>query len=309
MTPLTPPAAARPMSRPQVPPPLPAVDVPVPAWPVVARAHRRLDTVRSCTGRVATLAGAALAAAGLFTPALTGAGLLATAVATCVGVGSLRRWKTRGHQLATATVLYVLPGVGLAGLLAAERAVTGHWGEALALTAWTTGTWAVRPARAARRMVSPAPPPPAAPVAPRRQQEAAAVDAHPAARWWAAHVAVDGETAPGTLLEDVQQTGPAALRAVIRSVQPGRPVPDVSIRRLSALMDVPEDQIAIGPVPGRGASVRLLTIGQPEAVDDPQTMWAKRIAPLAMPGAVLTGIRTGPAAAAHAPLADLEAGQ
>ncbi|GLW22845.1 hypothetical protein Mame01_28880 [Microbispora amethystogenes] len=47
-----------------------------------------------------------------------------------------------------------------------------------------------------------------------------------------------------------------AMVTVIRSAVTGRPVPDVFIRNLSALMDVPEDLIDIGPVPGRGAGVR-----------------------------------------------------
>ncbi|WP_133306024.1 hypothetical protein [Microbispora triticiradicis] len=71
------------------------------------------------------------------------------------------------------------------------------------------------------------------------------------------------------------------------------------IRNLSALMDVPEDLIDIGPVPGRGAGVRRLTIGTPDLHSDPATVWAQRIAPLAMPGAVLTSVRIGRPGAAH----------
>ncbi|WP_068929326.1 hypothetical protein [Planobispora rosea] len=160
--------------------------------------------------------------------------------------------------------------------------------EALALAAWTVVTAFVRPARIARRMLAPPPAPePAAAVA--VVQEA---DAHPAAAWWATKAAVDGGSAPGTLLEDIERTGPAAMRAIIRCAVAGQPVPDISIRRLSALMDVPEDLISITPVPGRGAGVRRLTIGRPEE-GDPAAMWARRIAPAAMPGAVLTGVRIG----------------
>ncbi|MCG6500412.1 hypothetical protein, partial [Kitasatospora sp. A2-31] len=102
-----------------------------------------------------------------------------------------------------------------------------------------------------------------------------------------------GGTAPGTVLEDVERTGPRAMRAVIRSVTPGTPVPDISIRHLSALMDVPEELIAVGPLPGRGASVRRLTVGQ-VIETDPGAYWAQQIAPHAMPGSVITGIRRQP---------------
>lgn len=83
------------------------------------------------------------------------------------------------------------------------------------------------------------------------------------------------------------------MRAVIRSTVPGKPVPDISVKSLSALMDVPEEDIAIGGVPGRGAGVRLLTIGQESGDEDLATAWSTHIAPAAMPGAILTGVRVG----------------
>lgn len=277
------------MATPATPPPLMTVNVEIPAWPAVDRARRRLDAVRSAVGRVATVAGAVTAAIGLFTPDVTGTSLMATATLSAAGLATLRLWKPEGHQRATASVLYLVPGTGLAALLIAEQVVPGiHWGEALGLTVWTAGTWMLRPARVARRMMCPAPA--AVPVAvPATVDE----DGHPAARWWAQRVAVDGGAAPGTLLEDVQRTGETSMRAVIRSAVPGRPVPDVSIKNLSALMDIPEDLISVGPVPGRGASVRLLTVGTPDQEEDAATIWAQRIAPAAMPGAVLTAVRVG----------------
>ncbi|MEV4180157.1 hypothetical protein AB0J28_01760 [Streptosporangium canum] len=272
------------------PPPLLQVNVELPAWPVLERERRRLDAVRSATGRVATACGAVAAAAGLFTAEFAGASLLATVAASGAGLATLRLWKPGGHQKATATALYLMPGTGLVALLLAEQVVAGiHWGEALALAVWTVATGLLRPARLARRMMCP-PPPPSVELAPVDE----AVDAHPAARWWAANVAVDGGAAAGTVLEDVQRTGEQALRAVIRCAVPGEPVPDISVRRLSALMDIPEEEITIGPVPGRGASVRLLRVGQADETElDAAAVWAKRIAPTAMPGTVLTGIRIG----------------
>lgn len=271
----------------RTPPPLPPLEVELPDWPAVRRARRRLDVVRSCTGRVATVAGIAAAACGLFTGDLAGASLLATAAASGAGLVSLRTWKPDGHQRATASVLYLAPGTSLAVLLVAERVIAGtHWSEALALTVWSAGTWVLRPARVARHMLCPPIPAEVVPVA----EE---VGHHPASRWWAALVAIEGGAAPGTVLEGIERTGDAAMRAMIRSAIPGEPVPDISLRRLSALMDVPEDLITIGPVPGRGSSVRQLTIGRPEETADLTTIWAQRIAPVAMQGAILTGIRVG----------------
>ncbi|MEV7006862.1 hypothetical protein [Streptosporangium sp. NPDC051022] len=274
-------------------PPLLKVDIEIPHWSAVDRARWRLAAVQDFTGRVATVAGAALAGAGLLVDqAVTGPGLVATAAATLAGLVTLRAWRPVGHQRATASVLYLMPGVALAAVLVGERLISGpHWTEALALTIWTVGTWAVRPARLARRML--APPPPLAPSAdldPMPEE----VPGPPAARWWAVHVAVEGGAAPGTVLEDVERTGESSMRAVIRSAAPGRAVPDISIKSLSALMDIPEDRIAVGPVPGRGAAVRLLTVGQADEVLDARTIWAERIAPLAMPGSVITEINFGP---------------
>ncbi|GIH91917.1 hypothetical protein ACFFMN_34080 [Planobispora siamensis] len=272
--------------------PLAKVTVELPDWPVVDRWRRHVDAARSASGYVATAAGFLAAAAGLFTPLFAGVALGATAVLTFLGLLTLRFWRPEGHQRATATVLYLAPGVGLAVLLIVEQLVPGpHWVEALLLMVWTTVVPFLRPARTARLMMCPPPPPPPAP---KPAPSAEVACDHPAARWWAANVAVDSGAGPGTLLENIEQIGEASIRATIRSAAAGQPVPDISIRRLSALMDVPEELIGIGPVPGRGAGVRCLTIGTAAAAAaDPATVWAQRIAPAAMPGTVLTGVRTG----------------
>lgn len=289
---------ARPGKR-STAPVLPPVDVQVPDWPALAKARRRADMARSATGRLATLAGAAAAAVGLFTGDVTVPSLLATTALTAIGVGALRLWKPDGHQRATATALYLMPGTSLAVLLAAEQLTPGIHPvatpvEAAALAAWTGVVWAVRPARLGRGLLCP---PPSRALTVVEEAVPQVLCDHPAARWWAQHVAIDGGTAPGTLLEDVERTGETAMRAVIRSAVAGQPVPDISIKRLSALMDVPEDLISIGPVSGRGASVRLLKVGQQDENRGPAAVWADKIAPAAMPGTVLTSVRTGRPAA------------
>ncbi|MEU4235380.1 hypothetical protein AB0F17_64865 [Nonomuraea sp. NPDC026600] len=277
-------------------PDLPPLEVELPRWPALDPWRRRLAAVQSATGRVATLAGACAAASGLFTGTLTGAGLLADAVLTLSGLATLRLWKPEGQQRAVATALYLTPGASLAALLTGEHLMqhltpginpVATTVEATALMAWTVGVWVARPAQVGRRLLTP--PAPAAELVPAGPP----VSDHPAARWWAAKAAVKGGVAPGTLLDTIESTGQKSMRAIIRAATPGEPVPDIAIRRLSALMDIPEDEIDIDPVPGRGAGVRLLKVGNPEETDDLATRWAKHVAPKAMPGTVLTGIQVG----------------
>ncbi|WP_106403759.1 hypothetical protein [Actinocorallia populi] len=270
-----------------------SLTIEIPDTPHLQDARRRIDVVRDATGRITTLAGTTAAGVVMIAPENFGPVLLGTAAVTGAGLLGLRFGQPSGHQKATTSVLYLMPGISLSALLVAERLITGvHWGEALALAAWTVGTWLLRPARTARRMVSPPPPPAAVVSADVVLQE---VYDHPAAAWWAQRVATTGGAAPGTRLEAIEQTGEQTMQAVIRATLPGEPVPDISIKRLSALMDVPEDLIKVTPVPGRGAGVRRLSIGQTaeEASDDPAEIWAQQIAPAAMPGAVITGIRVG----------------
>ncbi|MFI0453711.1 hypothetical protein [Actinomadura sp. 6N118] len=265
------------------------------------RGRRRVDAVRSRTGRVATAAGTVAAAIVLIEPTKP---VLLTCLASATtvvtfGVCTLRaQMPHRGQQKAAATLLYTMPGLLLGGVLVTEWATAGWTGalgyglRILAIGLWAAGTWFLRPGHVARRMAVPPPPPaPAAEVDPYR-------DAHPAARWWAANVAVaKGEAkpvAPGTALEDIARTGSQGMTAIIRATTPGQPVPDISIRRLSALMDVPENLIKIGPVPGRGAGVRRLQVGAPDEVaTDPARFWEEKVAPRAMPGARLVEIRVG----------------
>jgi hypothetical protein len=256
-------------------------------------ARRRIDTARSRAGRVATAAGTVAATTGLFTPEFTGESVLATVVATGAGLLVLPTGRAEGHQKGASIVMYLAPGVSLTGVLIAERVVSGvHWGEALAVALWSAGTFWLRPSRSARHMLVPPLPPLADPVRDLVVQEQE-VGAHPAAQWWAERAAIEDGAAPGTLLEDIERVGESSMKAVIRAAVPGTPVPEISTRRLSALMDVPQDLITIGPVPGRGASVQLLTVGSPDDALDAHSVWATRIAPLAMPGATITAINFG----------------
>jgi hypothetical protein len=59
-------------------------------------------------------------------------------------------------------------------------------------------------------------------------------------------------------------------------------------------MDVPKDLIAIGPVPGRGAGVQLLTVGTAPAALTPEQEWAQ-IAGVTLPGTTLLEVKTYPA--------------
>ncbi|MGC4959718.1 hypothetical protein ACLQ2P_41530 [Actinomadura citrea] len=265
------------------------------AW---GRLRRRTDVARSITGRVATVAGVGATAAVVAAPGALPIALAATGLVTISGLGVLRlQMPHTGHQKATASVLYLVPGVSLGALLIGERLAAGaSWDgtlpmQVLAMAVWAATTWLLRPARVARRMATP-PPPPASDVV---HAEADQVTyAHPAARWWAEQIATAGGPAPGTALQAIERTGQTAMTAVIVATAHGEPVPQISIRRLSALLDTPEDQIRISPVPGRGAGVRRLTIGTPDQESaDPVAVWAEKIAPQAMPGAVLTGIRVG----------------
>ena len=68
-------------------------------------------------------------------------------------------------------------------------------------------------------------------------------------------------------------------------------MPDISIPRLSARMNVPKDLITITPVPGKGAGFQLLTLGTPPAQAlSPEQEWAD-IAKAVLPGTSLLDVR------------------
>lgn len=273
-----------------------AIDVhDVEAWPAYTHARHRLARIQDITGRACTAAGAAVAGAGMVVPGVAAPGLAVAAAATAAGLVTLRAWRPDGVTRATASALYGMPGAGLCALLGWEAlAGAPHWGMAAGLLAWVTGTWIVRPALAARRMLA-GPPPVIAVQEPAPAQDPARIDpVEAAARWWAAYAAADGGPAPGTVLREVEPRG-TGVRAVIASAQPGRPVPEISVRALSALVNVPEDQIRIEPIPGQGAGVRLLEIGDTRTEQERSLaeVWRTEIAPQAMPGSQLVEVRHG----------------
>ena len=245
-------------------------------------------TTRDRTGRVATLAGSVALAGGIFTNDLTTATVLGTVAATGTGLATMALGDHPGIVRATARVLYAAPGASLLAILAAERIASGvRWWEVVAVAAWTAGTWALRPARLARRLLGHQVAPELANTAPLAPVQAE--ETNPGARWWTLNVARD--IAPNTRLTDLEAFGREYVRAVIVSTVPGEPVPDISIPRLSARMNVPKDLITITPVPGKGAGFQLLTLGTPPAQAlSPEQEWAD-IAKAVLPGTSLLDVR------------------
>lgn len=255
-----------------------------------------IETARDRSGRIATAVGGGALAAGLFTGDLVGATVLATVAATGGGLVTTRNGDHDKAVKATADVLYAAPGVSLLGILVAERMAAGVrlW-EIAAIAVWTAGTWVLRPARLARRLLGQQATPAPVQEQPTQQPfvEQIVEEKHPLSRWWAENVATD--IAPKTRLADPERTSPTSMRGVITSTVDGEPVPNIDIDRLSARMDIPRDLIAITPMPGRGAGVQLLTVGTAPMALTPEQEW-QEIARAAMPGTQLLEVTTYPIA-------------
>ncbi|MFE4822912.1 hypothetical protein ACFRFU_42165 [Streptomyces sp. NPDC056704] len=257
----------------------------------------RIALARNAVGRVATVAGTGALTAGIFTPDLYSTSVTCTML--CAGWGTL--WSAtlpRDINGNTAMALYLTPSASLAVLLTAQHIVSGidWWWQLLADAAWTAGVLWVRPARLARVLVGREKS--LTPEAIEHTKEVLAQDTvqdgsqHPQAVFWAQQVAIEGGAAPNTVLEQIEQTGPESMTAVIRSTIPGKPVPKIDLLELSAAINWPEDEIKIAPVPRQGAGVRRLTVGEaPAEAMDLQTAWQTLIAPKGMPGTVITAIR------------------
>ncbi|MGW6879828.1 hypothetical protein ACWGEU_06130 [Streptomyces goshikiensis] len=255
-----------------------------------------LARVRATAGRVATVAGAVLLTGGLGNDAVTLPGILATVAAAGIGLAvNPKVWRAPASVRWTAISLYTGPHAGCAVLLVGERLApdTGVslLVQAAAAALWTGATWILRPGRTAREFVDEALAQELADAA--KAEEVAAVPVAPAydspqAQWWGERFAIEGGVAPGTVLLGHRQVGEQCLALVIGAQKRGQPVPDISKPGLSAELDLPEELIDIRPVPGRGAGVRLLVLGQRPAAeagpgDSDAEVWAE-IAATAMPG-------------------------
>ncbi|OKJ46762.1 hypothetical protein [Streptomyces sp. CB02115] len=261
-----------------------------------------LARVRSTVGRAATVAGAVVLAGGLGNDVFTLPGAAAAVVAAGVGLASNPRVVRAPESVRwTAISLYAAPHTGCALVLVGERlAPDGPVSllvQAGVVALWTGATWMLRPGLTAQELVDEAVAQELADAA--KAVEAAVEPVAPAyasegAQWWGETFAVEGGLAPGTVLLDHQQVSERCVALVIGTQKRGQPVPDISKPGLSAALDLPEDLIDIGPVPGRGAGVRLLVLGQrpvaeaevEAAGDSDAEVWAE-IAATAMPGVEL----------------------
>ncbi|MFD0303871.1 hypothetical protein, partial [Streptomyces sp. NPDC127123] len=226
---------------------------------------------RATAGRIATVAGAAVLTSGLATDLVIGPGLGAAVLTASAGLAmSPKIWRAPQDLRPTAITVYAAPHAGVAALLIAEAAAPDTplsiTVQAGCVALWTAATWWIRPGQLARDFVGEAqaqelavvqePEEPAA-----EPEEDLLQPTTEAGRWWAREFAVEGGIAPGTVLLDHQRLDKNCVAAVIGSARRGTPVPKLSVEQLSAHLDMPEDLIEVGPVPGRGAGVCLLVIG------------------------------------------------
>ncbi|MDX3516123.1 hypothetical protein PV755_45760 [Streptomyces caniscabiei] len=262
--------------------------------------------MRATVGRAATVAGAVVLTGGLSNDAFTLPGTLAVVAAAGVGLAANPKvWRAPAAARWTAISIYAAPHAGCAALLVGERlapdGAASFFVQAAAAALWTGATWLLRPGLTAREFVDEAlaqalaeaekaEEAPAEPLAPTYDS--------PQARWWGERFAIEGGVAPGTVLLQHEQVSEQCLALVIGAQKRGQPVPDISKPGLSAELDLPEELIDIGPVPGRGAGVRLLVLGQrPTAEpgagpgDSDAEVWAE-IAATAMPGVELIEANT-----------------
>jgi hypothetical protein len=269
--------------------------------------------VRAVAGRVATVAGSAVLTGGLLTDSVTVPGVFAAAAA---GVGLATNAKIlRAPDAAkgTAIAVYAAPHAGVAAILIGERLAPNGAVSVLVqagiVALWTGATWWVRPGHLARELVDESVDQEITEANEGDTDAAAEVAvpeqpayASPAARWWAEEIAVEDGIAPGTVLLEHQQVDDNCVAVVFGSGKRGTPatVADNATARLSANLEVPEELIEIGPVPGRGAGVRLLVVGQrpkPPEEEEKKTsgsdeeVWAE-IAATAMPGVELVEANT-----------------
>ncbi|MEW1551888.1 hypothetical protein [Streptomyces tsukubensis] len=275
-----------------------------------------IDTTRragsaavSGIGRLATLAGGSAMAVGLFTDAYTLPAILTT-VAAGLGGAFLSPRLQLAHPLKKPITytIYLAPHTVLAATLTAELvwdAAEGRLVQGGVAVLWTAGVWWLRPARLAKRVAQ----------WPAHDADTDDADADgadgagdepgaevatvtelpddPAERWWALNAAKEGGVAEGTRVIGVRAIEDRRRVAVaLAAVEKGEPVPDIKIKRLSALMNVPEDLLDVQSIPGHGAGVAMLLIGpRPEqaVVARDEDLWSE-IGRTALPGVTLVEI-------------------
>ncbi|MEU6175843.1 hypothetical protein ABZ832_28540 [Streptantibioticus parmotrematis] len=258
-------------------------------------------------GRIATVAGAGAAGIGLFTDQPIAPALVATLALGATGAFlSPRLTSAHTHKRPIATFLYLTPHGLLSSILTAELVATSPHARVIeggALLLWTAGVWWLRPAALGKRVAQwhhPAEPAPAEDDVTDGGQKAAveaavavAADqpATPPARWWELHAAKDGGAAPDTTIIGIERIEDGRRVAVaLGSKTAGEPVPEIKLRRLSALMNLPVSLLEIQDIPGYGAGVAMLLIGpKPEAPLADQDVWAE-ISRSALPGVELVEV-------------------
>lgn len=270
--------------------------------PPLDRVRAGARQTRDVAGRIGTACGTAALASALFTPEALAVGLPAAAVAA--GGGYAMSIAPAGDAApGWLRVMYCAPAATLAAEAIVFQLKPGlHWWEFLLTIAWGGLTWWLRPSLQARDWATE----PGEEAAALYEQMGSAL-AVPAATevdmtgtlperlatWWTAHAGLTGGPAPGTHLERIAAAGPRDFAAHIVADVPGQPVPDISIARLSALMDIPEELFAVSPVPGSGAGRRRLRVGTAAATETFADLWTQKIAPAAMPGTRVIAVRTG----------------
>ncbi|GGP84052.1 hypothetical protein ACWDY7_32235 [Streptomyces calvus] len=254
-------------------------------------------------GRIATIAGAGAAGAGLFIDQPTVPALVTT---VALGVGgaflSPRLVTSHPQKRPIATFLYLTPHGFLSSILIAELVATSTQARLIeggAVLLWTAGVWWLRPAALGKRVAkwNIDPEPEVAEETDGGEEPSAEVAVaedlpdDPAARWWAIHAAKDGGVAPDTTIIGIERIEDGRRVAVaLGSKTPGEPVPEIKLRRLSALMNLPVSLLEVQDIPGYGAGVAMLLIGpKPEASIADEDVWAE-ISRTALPGVQLVEV-------------------
>ncbi|MCZ0204701.1 hypothetical protein OZK63_04645 [Streptomyces sp. UMAF16] len=265
--------------------------------------RRAGSVVISGVGRLATLAGGGAMAAGLFTDAGILPAILTTIAAGLGGAFLSPRFQL-AHPMKKPIVftIYLAPHTLLVSNLVTELvwdATEGRLVQGGVAALWTAGVWWLRPGQLAKR-VAKWPEPVVETDATEDDQGATGAEVEvavdlpddPAGRWWALNAAKKDGVAEGTRVIAVRAIEDRRRVAVaLAAIEKGEPVPDIKIKRLSALMNVPEQLLEIEPIPGHGAGFAMLLIGpKPEAapVAD-EDVWVE-IGRSALPGVTLTEI-------------------